>query len=186
MSKSNEIGKPEIPVYNKLIEVPIGATVKMNVLSYDEEFISLSDLGVSALIKPAQPSERKDSHSPATFQYDRQVYMKKGYVNEEITRFEDEGVMRSCRIGQIIVEPIQYNPTENKLRVLNNIIVEVEFVGSDDNKTRTLKKSMQTHYLLEQCLIVELELHQQYMMIQNVAHTLLCLTLCFKAHYNHL
>lgn len=140
MSKSNEIGKPEIPVYNKLIEVPIGATVKMNVLSYDEEFISLSDLGVSALIKPAQPSERKDSHSPATFQYDRQVYMKKGYVNEEITRFEDEGVMRSCRIGQIIVEPIQYNPTENKLRVLNNIIVEVEFVGSDDNKTRTLKK----------------------------------------------
>lgn len=140
LSKSSGIGKPEIPIYSKLIEVPIGATVKMNVLSYDEELISLSDWGVSALIKPAQPSERKNSDKPDAFQYDRQTYTKKGYVNEEIAKFADEGIMRSCRIGQIIVAPIQYNPTENKLRILNNIIVEVEFIGADNNKTRILKR----------------------------------------------
>ena len=140
LSKSNDIGKPEIPIYSKLIEVPIDATVKMNVLSYDEELISLSDWGVSSLIKPAQPSERKDSDKSAAFQYDRQTYTKKGYVNEEIARFEDEGIMRSCRIGQIIVAPIQYSPIGNKLRVLNNILVEVEFVGADEDKTMNLKR----------------------------------------------
>ena len=140
LSRSNDIGKPEIPIYSKLIEVPIGATVKMKVLSYDEELISLSDWGVSALIKPAQPSQRKDTVKLEAFQYDKQTYTKDGYVNEEIALFEDEGIMRSCRIGQIIVAPIQYNPTENKLRVLNNILVEVEFVGVDEEKTMNLKR----------------------------------------------
>ena len=140
LSRSNDIGKPEIPIYTKLIEVPIGATVRMNVLGYDEELISLSDWGVFTLIKPTQPSQRKDSDNPAAFQYDKQTYTKKGYVNEKIALFEDEGVMRSCRIGQIIVAPIQYNPTENKLRVLNNIIVEVEFVGADEDKTMNMKR----------------------------------------------
>lgn len=140
LSRSNDTGKPEIPIYSKLIEVPIGATVKMNVLSYDEELISLSDLGISSLIKPAQPSERKNSDKSVDFQYDRQTYTKKGYVNEEIVQFVDEGIMRSYRIGQIIVAPIQYNPTEKKLRILNNILVEVEFVGADENKTMKMKR----------------------------------------------
>ncbi len=139
-SKSTEEGTPELPIYIKVIEVPMGAKVNINVISYNEELVCLSDFGINTLIKPAQPSEAKTSQSPTTFKYDKQAYSKRGYLNEEVALFEDMGVMRSCRLGQIVVSPIQYNPTENKLRILNNLVLEVEFVGFDNEKMRSVKR----------------------------------------------
>ncbi|NJK96813.1 MAG: hypothetical protein HC905_19530 [Bacteroidales bacterium] len=42
-----DLGKPNIPVFSKLIELPIGATVQFNIVSYDEEFVDLTANGIS-------------------------------------------------------------------------------------------------------------------------------------------
>ena len=48
-------GFPDLPVVTKLIEVPFGANVTIKVVSYREEIIELSAMGISSKIIPAQP-----------------------------------------------------------------------------------------------------------------------------------
>lgn len=136
--KSYDIGKPSIPVYSKLIELPLEAKIKFKVISFEEEIITLPEEGISNKIIPAQPSISK-SHDPDKFYFDEKTYKKNEYFNKEITTFEEVGLLRSARLGRIVINPIQYNPVENKLRILNNLKVEVEFIGSNHVKTQELK-----------------------------------------------
>ncbi len=138
LMKTFNVGIPEIPVYSKLIELPLGAKVKFRVVSYDEEIIDLSDKGIREMIIPAQASVSK-SEEPGRLIIDKKVYSVDGYINADIAKFEDAGILRSTRLGRVIINPIQYNPVKNRLRILNNLKVDIEFVGSDMAKTEAMK-----------------------------------------------
>jgi hypothetical protein len=138
LMRSYDSGKPNIPVYSKLIELPLGASVKFTVLSYDEEIIDFAANGISQKIIPAQPSSSKNQ-DPTVFYRDDKTYNDNRYFNSTITSFEEAGVLRSARFGRIVINPIQYNPVLNKLRVLNNLRVKIEFVGSNHLKTERMK-----------------------------------------------
>lgn len=133
-----DAGKPDIPVYSRLIEVPLEASVKLNVISYDEEIIDLNAEGISQKVMPAQPSVSK-SEEPDSFYYDKIVYSRNAYFNTTIAGYEEAGIMRSVRLGRIVLSPVQYNPVQNKLRVLNNLKVEIQFIGANQVKTRQFK-----------------------------------------------
>lgn len=68
--KTYDLGRPNIPIYSKLIELPLEASVKFKILSYDEEIIDLTSNGIIQKIIPAQPSISK-SQEPDTFYYDK-------------------------------------------------------------------------------------------------------------------
>lgn len=136
--KTFNVGKPNIPVYSKLIELPLDAKVTFEIVSYDEEIIDLSENGITEKIMPAQPSLSK-SEDPKDLIYDEKVYGEDKYFNEEVSSFEEVGIFRSARMGRIEISPIQYNPVQNKLRVLNNLKVKIKFVGSNHSKTQELK-----------------------------------------------
>ncbi len=136
--KTYDLGKPNIPVFSRLIEIPLGATVRFKVLGYEEEIIHLAEHGITEKVIPAQPSVSKTPVDEG-FYYDEGIYNEDRYFNTNITDFEDVGILRSVRLGRIVINPIQYNPVQNKLRVLNNLRVEVEFVGSNHAKTQELK-----------------------------------------------
>lgn len=58
---SFNIGNPDLPVLNRLIEVPAGATVSVNVTSYDEVLLNLANYDINKLIAPAQESVSKSA-----------------------------------------------------------------------------------------------------------------------------
>jgi hypothetical protein len=138
LSESFNIGEPNIPVFSKLIELPLEASVKFKILSYDEEIIDLKANGINQPVIPAQPPLFRDQ-KPDSFFYDKKSYNENKYVNKKITDFEDVGILRSARLGRVIIKPIQYNPQQNKIRVLNNLRIEVTFAGSNHEKTKELK-----------------------------------------------
>ena len=133
-----DIGKPNIPVFSKLIECPLEASVSFKILGYDEEVIDLSAKGFNKKIIPAQPSISK-SEEPDKFYIDTITYSEDRYYNSEITAFEDIGILRSVRIGRIEIRPIQYNPVQNKLRILNNLKIQIIFSESNHSKTEEMK-----------------------------------------------
>jgi len=47
---------PKLPVLRKLIEIPLGATVQVNILSYETEDYSLRELGLQYPVYPDQPA----------------------------------------------------------------------------------------------------------------------------------
>jgi len=120
-------GKPNIPVLSRLIYYPLKfVNVSYKVLGYDEEIIDLATMGFNEKIFPAQPSISK-SNPPDKFYIDTITYSEDKYYNEGIAVFEYAGILRDVQIGRIEIRPIQYNPVQNKLRILNNLTFQAVF-----------------------------------------------------------
>ena len=124
-------GDPQIPVVNELIAVPFGATPSIRVTNYSTTDYRLEDLGIQTLI-PRQPSLRKDQRpEDVPFVYNEAAYQTRGLRSEPQAFVSVEGTMRGIRLGKMTIEPVSYDPTNNILRVFNDIEVEVSFDGAD-------------------------------------------------------
>lgn len=138
-------GQPELPSYSELIEIPQKATVKVSVISYDEETIALSSKSISQKVMPYQePCSRSEQKA---FAYNQSTYARNAFVNTQKVSFEVRGTMRDTRFGRLVVNPIQYNPSTNTIKVLNNMKIKIEFVNADYSATSALKESAGTVYM---------------------------------------
>ena len=98
---SKVIGSPEIPMMNRLIEIPFGATPRVEILSTRIRTIDLADFGIEHLLMPAQPSMPKNVdpedwpfiYHPETYDTDR--------VGHETVRVQTLGAIRSVGFGPL-------------------------------------------------------------------------------------
>ncbi|MCD4730136.1 MAG: T9SS type A sorting domain-containing protein [Bacteroidales bacterium] len=134
------VGEPKLPVIKKLIEVPIGATFEIKILSKTTKEINLSDFDISDFVIPAQPPLSKSIDNPEDieFIYNKAAYQVNDYVGSELVNVVDLGVMRGVRLARVEISPILYNPVQNKLKVFDNIEVQIEFKGG--NKAATIQQ----------------------------------------------
>lgn len=139
LSHIYEVGRPNIPVLTKLIEIPQDAKVEFEVVSYQEKLIDLSQEGFLNKIVPARESLSKSKAAPA-FVIDGSIYSQDRFDMTSLANYKHAGQMRDVSIGNLEIAPIQYNAFQNKLRVLNNLKIKVKFVGADHAKTQSIKK----------------------------------------------
>lgn len=143
----SQIGKPQLPVLNKLIEIPQDATVEINIISYDEEIINLADFGITDKLNPIQPSISKGiDGSKVKFYIDNDAYSKDEYTNKKIVDVIKLGTMRGVILGRLKISPVQYNPVKNIIKVYNNIVVEVKFKNANVAKTISTQKRFYSPY----------------------------------------
>jgi len=146
-NKSFEIGMPDLPVINKLVEIPRDAEIVVNIISFTEEIINLSDYQINTKIKPAQPSlSKSEDPKDAQFVINREVYQTNSFAEHKMVNVEMLGIMRGTQIGRLTVSPFSYNPVTNVLKVANNLVVEVKFVNSNKEKTNTIKGQFYSPY----------------------------------------
>ncbi len=132
-------GDPQIPVVNQLIAVPVGAEPTITVTSYSTKEYNLTEMGIKTLI-PRQPSVRKDKNpDEVPFVKNEAAYQStRGFKSEPTATVKVEGTMRGVRLGKMTIEPVSYDPVNNKIRVFNDIEVEVSFNGADAKATEDL------------------------------------------------
>lgn len=129
-NSSGEVGTPQLPAYKKLILLPLGAKVNARVVNSSETELILKDYGVTKPIIPVQPSVRKDQDSlQMPFIRKKEIYAKQAYAQTPTVSVEILGNMRSYTIARLVVSPIDYNPAEGKIKVYNDIDIEVDVVG---------------------------------------------------------
>lgn len=138
-----EYGGPQIPVITKLVQIPFGAELNVQVKGYDSEVYNLTDYGISDPIVPRQPSAPKDG-SEVPFVYDRSAYMFRGFRGEEITKIEDLGVMRDMRLALVTISPVEYDPVDNKIRVFNNVDFDITLAGADIEQSKDMHDKYNT------------------------------------------
>ncbi|MEE4197970.1 MAG: C25 family cysteine peptidase, partial [Bacteroidales bacterium] len=140
-------GAPELPVVSKLIEIPLGARVKVKILSYDVEEVDLNQRGIQSKIMPAQPSESKsDDGKNRKFHFNEKIYSADDYYGDELVKVEESGIMRHVRFGRLQISPMEYNPVKNKLRIFTNIKFEVEFSDIDYAKSDEFTRKYANSY----------------------------------------
>ncbi len=140
--RSQKLGEPNLPLVNRLISVPFGSELRIELLSYETEEINLSDLGIEYPLLPVQPSVSK-SDDPASipFEYDAVVYEQAGFYSLETASVRELGTMRSVHLGLVSLSPVEYNPLENVIRVYKSLTVQVTYEHPDWFATEETWKS---------------------------------------------
>ena len=142
---SFDIGNPDLQVLNRLIEVPFGASVEVNIISFDEVVFNLSDYNIHKQLFPAQESVFKsDDPTKIMLKKNSTVYEADQWFFNPLARYHDEGIMRGVRFGRLEISPFAYNPVSGELKLFNNLKVEVKFLKSDFTKTEKVKKQYYT------------------------------------------
>lgn len=135
-------GTPKLPASKQLIEVPFGAEVILEVLSFTTETFSLEDLGIQYPIYPVQPSMAKtEDPGNIPFFFHNQSYEKAGLIQPEIAEIEVLGVMRGIRIARLSVAPVAYDPVGHTIQVYNDIEIAIHYHQSDKFLSGQIKAS---------------------------------------------
>ncbi|MCK4339213.1 MAG: choice-of-anchor J domain-containing protein, partial [Candidatus Cloacimonetes bacterium] len=142
-----DIGTPKLPAAKKLVEIPFGAEVSINVKNYTITEYKLSDYGITNPLIPVQPSLPKNI-DPTTveFEYNIESYIVDSYSDHELATIEILGVLRGVRLARIDVSLVRYNPVKGMIQVYNNIEVSVDFINSDIELTEYTKASTYSPY----------------------------------------
>jgi peptidase C25-like protein len=138
-SKNMEYGAPELLVNRKLIEIPIGAELKLTVVNSDFIDYDLKELNLDFPIYPAQPPQSKseDTHE---FIIDQSNYQLNTFGEKDLAWVDVLGLMRGIRIARLNIAPFKYNPVSQVLRVYTKIEVEVLFEGANVETTKQMRQ----------------------------------------------
>ena len=142
---SNVVGNPKVPMMTSLIELPFGATPVVRVVSSTETEYSLKDLGVTSPLMPCQPSLRKD-YTTLPLVYNEAAYQKDGYERAELATITEAGIMRNVRLFSLEVAPIAYNPAQGKIKVYNDLALEITLEGTNLTETATVQQQYASPY----------------------------------------
>jgi len=144
---SNTIGDPKLPMLKKLIEIPVGATPTVNIVSYTVKDYKLSDYGILNKLIPSQPSVSKDPKKKLPdFKYNKATYEADQFNATDLVSVDVLGIMRGERLARLNIAPVKYNPVTNTIQVYNDIVVEVTFPGADVVQTISMKKNSYSLY----------------------------------------
>ncbi len=145
-SKSNKVGAPQLPVLSKLIEIPIGSTPVVSVISYDVKEYKLSDFGITQPLFPAQPPQSKNCNRNESIEFNKKLYATNSFYGEALAKVEVAGYMRSVQLASLILSPVEYNPVKNTIRVYDNLVVEIRFIGTLKSKLAGNNAETQSPY----------------------------------------
>ncbi|OYD17310.1 hypothetical protein CH333_01185, partial [candidate division WOR-3 bacterium JGI_Cruoil_03_44_89] len=139
---TGNIGKPELPIIAKLIEIPQDAVVKIELQDVEAEEHSLPELGVLHPIYPVQPPIPKipGATENAKFEIDELAYQSDRFFPDEVYTYGDIAEIRGARVLPLDIAPVQYNPARNTIRVTKRMRVRLILSGSDMSYTRWKKE----------------------------------------------
>lgn len=139
---SNNIGDPKLPVYHKLIEVPLHAKFEITLknISYIEYDFSSED--ITNKIIPAQAPVSKHITDPnqVPFLFNIQTYQKNEYLGGPLVLVTPVGIMRAVNLARLDIAPVWYNPVTNKILVFSSFEATITFKEADVQATLQLKK----------------------------------------------
>ncbi len=143
---TQEPGLPKLPVMRKLIEVPSGAEIITEVISFNQREISLSELGISNQVMPAQAPVAKSYTGKVPFVIKSEVYSSNRYYGKPLAAVQEVGFMRGTRMARLEIAPVEYNPVTGMLKVYDNVVVKVTFKNGNYAETQYLKEKTRSPY----------------------------------------
>jgi hypothetical protein len=156
---AQETGFPKLPVMRRLIEIPVGATVDVEVLSSEVKEFNLSDLGIRYRLMPAQAPVAKSSKDRPPFEINNEVYNRDHFYGKALASAEIIGFMRGTRMARLDISPVEYNPVSGIIRVHDNVIVKITFKNGNYAETQYLQEKTRSPFFngLQNSMLNKLE-----------------------------
>ncbi|MBR5378158.1 MAG: T9SS type A sorting domain-containing protein [Bacteroidales bacterium] len=129
---AGNVGEPSLPAANKLIAIPYGVSnVTVEVKSFSTKVYNLADFGIKTIYPQQAPLFKNQKPEDVPFAYNAKAYAAKGFAERPLAQVKIQGTMRGIQVGALTVNPVQYDPATNSIRVYNDIEVEVRYSQYD-------------------------------------------------------
>ncbi len=139
-----EIGKPNLPRFTRLIALPNHGKVSVEVINFEEEVLS------NIIIYPCQLLQSESKQNSSEFTIDERYYSEGDIFPSKLVEVSNPAIMRDLRVANVTVNPFQYNPQTNELKIFKNVefVVKCEGSGGVNIKTtnRTQSKNFESTY----------------------------------------
>ena len=125
--QTSEPGKPEMPVYSRLIEVPEGMDVVITLSDVKSRTIKFSNEGMrNAELYPAQPARTKNEIQDQKITVkDKELYERKGIIGHDTVIVTHEGIFRGHNLVNIAVYPAFYNPASGYIDLITSMNIDL-------------------------------------------------------------
>lgn len=137
---SGVVGEPALPVYNRTIEIPLGAHVRIEVISANKQVVSAASIGMMGPLIPQQPSQRKSDTTAAIWVYNRDLYATDTFCGNPVVQVHNIGVSRDRNLAVLSYSPLRYNPATAMLEVFSQVEVALYYDGADVAATREMQQ----------------------------------------------
>ena len=138
----HSVGNPSLPVVQKILTLPVGSTVEVEIVADKVEEYSLP---LMQKMYPVQPSQPKSSE-PAPWQFNHEVYTTDDYYCNPLVDVSLMGTMRGVQLVRLTISPFEYNPVRNALKVHTSVSAQVKTVfETTDNRQRATIGLAKTH-----------------------------------------
>ena len=130
---TSETGKPELPVYSRIVEVPQGMKVKVALSGIVSSKIRFADHGLNeAQIYPSQPGRTKNEvQDQKVVVKDRKIYESKGTISHDTVVISTVGTFRSHELINIAIYPAFYDPSGAYVDLITSMNVSISYVPSE-------------------------------------------------------
>ena len=144
---TNELGSPNLPMINQLIEIPRNSTVRIEIIEDNTELYNLNELQIINKISPIQPSiSKSDNNGNEFLNINHAIYNTNDFYNNDLVLIEEKGFLREVKIGNLMISPIEYNPVENQIIVHHNLKFKIHFDNADIQLTNEKKSNKYSPY----------------------------------------
>ena len=131
-----QIGKPSLPRFSRLIAIPDEGELSVEILSSEEEVIS------NIIIYPRQTLETENKPSSFEFVIDEDFYADGELFPGKIAEIGEPAIMRDFRVANITINPFQFDPKTQELKIINNITVKINYSGRGGHNTKITDKPL--------------------------------------------
>ncbi len=139
-SLTKDEGLPQLPYSQKIISVPLGASVEASVEIKSASSVNLFARGFNNQIIPAQASVAKcDNIEDMPFAKNQEIYNSDKSFKYQPVTVNEIGILRGMRLFEVNFYPVEYNPVSGQVRVINSADVNIEFINGDIYATEELK-----------------------------------------------
>ncbi|HNT89244.1 MAG TPA: C25 family cysteine peptidase, partial [Candidatus Hydrogenedentes bacterium] len=126
---SGELGRPELPAWRRLVEVPKNAVdVRLDVIEERVEALVTPKAAAAPPVYPVQPPRVKLPHAkPAPLAWDRAVYAEPKGMRPAPVELSYFGVQRGRTLYEVTVHPVEYVPAANALTARTRVVFDVRW-----------------------------------------------------------
>ncbi|MEI6047440.1 MAG: C25 family cysteine peptidase [Bacteroidota bacterium] len=132
-------GKPELPIFSRLISIPEGYEYKVKISEVRSSVINPSGKKIEGILFPVQESETKEARGKKpVFLIDKTVYATRGIISSDTVRIESLGTLRNKKLTNLYISPVRYNPHSNVLEVITSMKIKITFSDTNNTESKSL------------------------------------------------
>ncbi|MCX6335155.1 MAG: C25 family cysteine peptidase [Bacteroidia bacterium] len=136
---ASDIGKPELPVFSRLIVIPDGYTYKVRISDINSSKIRPYAKRIKGDLYPVQEGETKDmQRDKPQFRIDKAVYAERKFIKSDTVKIEPLGRARGKNLATLSIYPVRYNPHSKVLEVITSMKIDIIFTPTGVTSKKSL------------------------------------------------